>query len=328
MRTKALLTAIALSASDAHGQSSGASRLVPLLEGLTIVTAVYREDIGDYESTKSVTALTKDYVRIRMTGSEVRKTRIVRRRDLDSARRFQACFNNADDEEYPGTTAVSTSSVVLADLTTLGRADFEFQVCDEGFNKGILKRVAGPRTFNVLVNDVKTDLPVVRAEGTLEGEPASLVFLDDPSNPLVLQFRFTGRKLDVIKIAYPSDQRRIEHELATRKRAIIYGIYFDFASDAIRPESEPVLQEIADAMRRNPDWALDVGGHTDNIGGDAENQLLSERRAAAVKRALVTRHGVQTDRLTTTGYGESRPADTNETLEGRARNRRVELVRP
>jgi outer membrane protein OmpA-like peptidoglycan-associated protein len=323
-----MVIGIALSATGVRGQSPAGASIVPLREGLTIVTAVYREDIGDYESTKVITQMTADHVTLRMTGSEVRKTRTVRRQDLETSRRLQACFNNADDDEYPGTTAVSTSAAVLRDLTSRGQSAFEFQVCDEGYNRGTLKRVAGPRTYRVLLNDAETELPVVRAEGTLEGEPASLVFPDDPSNPLVLQFRFTGRKLDVIKIAYPSDGRRIERELATRKRAVVYGIYFDFGSDAIRPESEPVLREIGDALRRNPDWSLDVGGHTDNIGNDADNQQLSERRAAAVKRALVTRYGVRADRISTAGYGESRPADTNETLQGRARNRRVELVRP
>jgi outer membrane protein OmpA-like peptidoglycan-associated protein len=72
---------------------------------------------------------------------------------------------------------------------------------------------------------------------------------------------------------------------------------------------------------------LAINGHTDNVGGDQSNLNLSRRRAAAVKDALVTRHGIAADRLTTAGMGRSQPKDTNETLEGRAQNRRVELVR-
>src|SRR5262249_51059941 len=104
-------------------------------------------------------------------------------------------------------------------------------------------------------------------------------------------------------------------------------IYFDFNSDALREESEPTLQEIAEIMRRHPDWKLSIAGHTDSIGGDTPNTDLSKRRSAAVKNALVSRIGVNTGRLTTTGYGRSRPVDTNDTAEGRARNRRVELMR-
>ncbi len=88
-----------------------------------------------------------------------------------------------------------------------------------------------------------------------------------------------------------------------------------------------MLKEIADVMAKNPAWKLSVEGHTDNIGGAASNQDLSARRAAAVRQALVGGHHVAADRLTPAGFGASRPKETNDTLEGRARNRRVELVR-
>jgi outer membrane protein OmpA-like peptidoglycan-associated protein len=70
-----------------------------------------------------------------------------------------------------------------------------------------------------------------------------------------------------------------------------------------------------------------VSGHTDNVGGDPYNLDLSKRRAAAVKQALVTQYHVAPERLLTDGFGASRPVDTNDTLAGRARNRRVELTR-
>jgi outer membrane protein OmpA-like peptidoglycan-associated protein len=80
-------------------------------------------------------------------------------------------------------------------------------------------------------------------------------------------------------------------------------------------------------MTDNPDWKLTVEGNTDNIGGDAYNLDLSKRRAAEVKRTLVTEYHIAPDRLSTDGFGASHPIDTNDTLEGRARNRRVELSR-
>ncbi len=107
----------------------------------------------------------------------------------------------------------------------------------------------------------------------------------------------------------------------------VYGIYFDFGSDVIKPESDPVLHEIGKVMADHPAWVLTVDGHTDNIGGDAYNLDLSKRRAAAVKQALVTRFKIADARLATGGYGASRPKATNATLEGRAQNRRVELVK-
>jgi outer membrane protein OmpA-like peptidoglycan-associated protein len=107
----------------------------------------------------------------------------------------------------------------------------------------------------------------------------------------------------------------------------VYGIYFDFASDAIRPESEPILKEIADVLARNAEWTLSINGHTDNIGGDTSNLDLSRRRSEAVRKALTERYAIAPARLTTSGYGASQPKATNDTIEGRAQNRRVELIR-
>ncbi len=119
----------------------------------------------------------------------------------------------------------------------------------------------------------------------------------------------------------------IERELAESGHADVYSIYFTFNSDAIRPESEPTLKEIADVLKRHADWKLGVNGHTDAIGNDAYNLDLSKRRAAAVRTALVARYAIAAARLSTAGLGKSQPKETNATLEGRARNRRVELVK-
>jgi len=119
----------------------------------------------------------------------------------------------------------------------------------------------------------------------------------------------------------------IERALADTGKADVYSIYFSFNSDAIREESEPTLKEIAEVLRRHGEWKLRVGGHTDGVGGDQYNLELSRRRAAAVKDALVKRYAIDAGRLAAAGFGKSQPKDTNDTLEGRARNRRVELVR-
>jgi OOP family OmpA-OmpF porin len=110
-------------------------------------------------------------------------------------------------------------------------------------------------------------------------------------------------------------------------RVEIPDIFFRFGSDEIRSESEARLLEIAEVLKRHPDWKLNVEGHTDSMSADDFNQKLSERRAAAVKQWLVTRHGIAAARLATQGFGESRPRAPNDTMAGRARNRRVELVR-
>ena len=80
-------------------------------------------------------------------------------------------------------------------------------------------------------------------------------------------------------------------------------------------------------MADNPTWSVTIEGHTDSIGTRASNLDLSKRRAAAVVNALVTRFHVSAARLSSAGFGDTRPIAPNSTIEGRARNRRVELAR-
>jgi outer membrane protein OmpA-like peptidoglycan-associated protein len=127
--------------------------------------------------------------------------------------------------------------------------------------------------------------------------------------------------------AMAAQEQQMESSLAAGKKVLVYGIYFDFAKATIKKESDPVLHEIADLMHKNPTWTLAINGYTDSIGGDAYNLDLSKRRAAAVKDTLVTGYHLTATRLATAGYGAASPVDSNSTLEGRARNRRVELIR-
>jgi outer membrane protein OmpA-like peptidoglycan-associated protein len=85
------------------------------------------------------------------------------------------------------------------------------------------------------------------------------------------------------------------------------------------------LARIADQLRINDQLAVTIEGHTDSVGSDATNQVLSEKRAAAVRDYLVSR-GIATDRMTVTGLGETTPVATNDTAAGRQQNRRVELI--
>lgn len=121
--------------------------------------------------------------------------------------------------------------------------------------------------------------------------------------------------------------REMYDALMAEGRIATQGIYFDTGSDVIRPESSGTLQEIADMLKKYGDLALTIEGHTDNVGGAAANQTLSEKRAAAVKQALVSKYGIAATRIDTKGFGASKPATSNDTAEGRQTNRRVELVR-
>lgn len=121
--------------------------------------------------------------------------------------------------------------------------------------------------------------------------------------------------------------RTLYDALSESGRVATQGIYFDTGSDVIRPESAPTLRQIGDMLKEHGDLKLTIEGHTDNVGDDAANQQLSERRAAAVKARLESEFGIAADRLEARGLGESNPAAGNDTPEGRQQNRRVELVR-
>jgi OOP family OmpA-OmpF porin len=109
-----------------------------------------------------------------------------------------------------------------------------------------------------------------------------------------------------------------------QEKIVLRGVNFDFDKSEIRPDAAVILEEAASILSGTPDAQVRVEGHTDATGPDAYNQGLSERRAASVRKYLVE-HGIAASRLTSVGYGESRPIATNDTREGRALNRRVEL---
>lgn len=115
-------------------------------------------------------------------------------------------------------------------------------------------------------------------------------------------------------------------DLKTTGHATVYGIYFDTGSAVVKPESEPALQEIAKLLASDPSLKIWVVGHTDSVGGLESNLKLSRERAEAVRAALVGKHGVADGRLLAQGVGPLAPVATNTTDEGKARNRRVELV--
>lgn len=109
-------------------------------------------------------------------------------------------------------------------------------------------------------------------------------------------------------------------------RVAVYGINFDTAKASLRPESEKVLGEVKALLGDHDDLKLRIEGHTDNSGAAAANKKLSEDRAASVKAWLV-KNGVEAARLTTAGFGDAKPVADNATEEGKAKNRRVELVK-
>lgn len=126
------------------------------------------------------------------------------------------------------------------------------------------------------------------------------------------------------RITFIDPVRQAENLLTLGDTVTLRNIFFHTASAELYETSLAELDRLAEALQRHPKLRLEVGGHTDAVGSDADNMALSERRAKAVYDYLVLR-GVSADRLTYRGYGESRPVADNDTPEGRARNRRTTL---
>lgn len=109
-------------------------------------------------------------------------------------------------------------------------------------------------------------------------------------------------------------------------RVAVYGIYFDTGKADLKPASDPALAEIVKMLKADAGLKVYVVGHTDNVGQFASNVKLSQARAASVVNALVNKHGIAAARLTPFGSGPTSPVASNKTDEGKAKNRRVELV--
>ena len=100
--------------------------------------------------------------------------------------------------------------------------------------------------------------------------------------------------------------------------------YFEFGKIIINDEAKSSLDSVTVLLAKSPSLTLEIQGHTDNIGSDRANEIISQKRAETVKQYLISK-GVSGDRLEAVGYGKRKPIVSNATIEGRARNRRVEL---
>lgn len=147
--------------------------------------------------------------------------------------------------------------------------------------------------------------------------------------------KFNARTIAVVDIveAKAREQKMVTvkaeemaQKIASTGSVALYGIYFDFNKADLKPESDPTLEQMAKLLKDSPELKVLVAGHTDNVGTFEFNMDLSQRRAASVVDALATRFDIDKARLMPVGVSFASPVASNKTEEGRAKNRRVELV--
>jgi outer membrane protein OmpA-like peptidoglycan-associated protein len=137
---------------------------------------------------------------------------------------------------------------------------------------------------------------------------------------------FKSDKLMFANFRVAAGGKDIKSALDTDGKIITHGILFDTGKDTIKPESLPTLKMILGILNDDSSLNFSIEGHTDNQGGKGINQPLSERRSKAVKGWLEGK-GIESSRLKTAGFGDTKPIDSNKSTEGRANNRRVEFVK-
>lgn len=319
---------------------------IPFVVGLTTVS-VTTSKLGDHENLRVIDAIRDTSYRVVVTGEvpldsgdgfmDADIPRVVRFADQVHSRNVRVAWHTMDRESMTGNVP-GISCDIFQDLRRFGDAELAFldltMAAMFPMNTPYKGRVSVvERTpVTVLVNRMPRALPSLRVKGTLtsaEGQRRDLdaAVLDDPDNPLLLQVAFGSARARVNAIEYPLPDADLERALAGAAPVELTGIHFAFASSRLRAESSAALARIAAVLREHPDWRFRIEGHTDSIGEAAANLQLATRRAVAVQTALVSPLGVPAAQLTATGFGENRPLAGNDTESGRARNRRVELVR-
>jgi outer membrane protein OmpA-like peptidoglycan-associated protein len=353
------LAAASLAASGAAAQGSAPAggapaTTVPFGVGVVYNYVMHNLDVPqDWQFYTTVTSISPDETLYTEDATVVRGgqphkivwRRRVSRREAAGSKVIdngESC-NPADtnDAWHRGSTLRMVSQRVYRQLKSEGNADVSIYFsygCSKPYTlTGTITVDPRPATVSILLNGRRLDLQTVRARGTLNGFEMQMAsefwILDDSVRPWVVrqegswQHKSYLQQLGTILSPDPKQEKSLEDELNKTCRAPVYGIYFESNSADLNEASRPTLQQIADVMQHHPDWTLTIEGHTDSIGGAKYNQDLSDRRAAAVKTELTGNYGIPAARLQTVGYGLNKPVDKNTTIEGRARNRRVELTR-
>jgi outer membrane protein OmpA-like peptidoglycan-associated protein len=359
-RLARLVVASCLATGGLHGQPSPT---IPRATNLALVQTLHIGDTLDRESVVTLVEASAAGVKYRWNFFEVRPNgdttrevhdRFVRAADLDTSTRWHEFYEPKEPLEHPGYTAFTLGSSLYEQIRTSGTGQFSllsFAENDEarafagafGFGSGrpavvrwrgtLTRQSPKDEPFPLLFNGRRIMVPALRlkADLTSRGEhwAPDIWILAQHDHPLILKLSDAKRVFQTVRVdlvELPARNGLLEGALVKECRIELPGIYFEFNSAALAPASDNAIATLADVLKRHADWSATIEGHTDSIGGAKSNQLLSERRAEAVRARLVSA-GVGATRLKAVGFGLTRPRETNATIEGRARNRRVELAR-
>ncbi len=203
---------------------------------------------------------------------------------------------------------------------------------------GLMKISLAQATLMGKVSEIETGTPLLaqitfvdsKIPATTTDPSTGIYKVTIPPGTYVVKVEAQDYITETAPVVLAKDETKIQNFTLRKvpkvgERIILRGIYFDFNSAVIKPESYPVLDDAAKVLIAKPKMRVEIGGHTDSIGSDSYNMKLSYQRANAVKDYLVRYHNIDPSRLEVRGYGESQPIADNRTKSGRDQNRRIEF---
>lgn len=213
-----------------------------------------------------------------------------------------------------GTLQIGYSKLTALSILDKQLADKELPTLPKG--KHVMRIMATKSTIKCYIDQERiANVPKIDGFAPVKFSIEENPYFDDNKMALIGAFR------------YAEGGKTLKEQLDEAGRIVTHGILFDSGSDKIKAESYKTLADIGALLTDNPTLRLSIEGHTDSDGSDGDNMTLSQKRSDAVKTYLGTAYKIDGSRLETKGWGESKPIDTNDTAEGKANNRRVELVK-
>ena len=304
------------------------------------VTTAFSNRFGpDAESTVTFNAVTPEMLNLNYSSTRgLTVARNIQAADRQNSNVYVLGYAQNMPIVIPGTTSLGISGASLLELRNTGKTGLSLAY-DAELSKidGQLTLVEKDIRVPIMIENEVVQVPALRATGSFASGSKTGIgdfyFLDNKNNPMMIQstLQFSWEKQlrseRIVRVtAGASMKSAMEQSLSTLRKYDVYGLHFDFDKATLRPELAKLIKDIATTLKNNPTWTLQINGHTDSIGDAAYNQKLSSERAASVGAALV-QQGVEASRLQTGGFGETQPKGDNATLDGRALNRRVELLR-
>jgi OOP family OmpA-OmpF porin len=221
-----------------------------------------------------------------------------------------------NDDEVIGELAIKDNNHTSLNIMGKDLATKELPV-ELSAGKHTMRVMATKSTMKCYIdNERVANVPAVEGFAPIGFRVQMDPWLDEANDPMLIRgFRFA------------EGGKTLKEQLDETGRIVTHGILFDSGSEKIKGESFKTLADIGQLLTSTPDLRLSIEGHTDSEGADDYNMKLSERRAASVRSYLIDTYKIDGARLESKGFGETKPIDTNDTAEGKANNRRVELVK-